>query len=542
MKIKTLQIVFFLLLLIVFIGCPGAKRDELEYYRSEVDSLRNVISNFVFEYNQLKYESSIQNKPFLVSNLYKKYGKTFSQNDIDLINNLLKLEQRPERIERLERLKIFIYEKIVEKETSSLRDKIEMMKDEILFSTSKGNYKIENLNEYLAYEPNKKSRKSVYNSNINNLEELQRLQIKLFEARKKIIKDSLHFNSYLQFTSMVRQENLSQFYSMINNFISSTNDFYFEQLYELLRTQKYSQDNFFSPDVYFLIRDKRSDKFFKSDSLKNIFIKTFYNIGFKIDSLQNLQIIFEQRDRRKQKDLSPLKTAGYTLRIPEQSYLHIDLANGCESYSKAIGECGKLLPEVFTTEESFEIKYFGGDVVPLIFANLFTNLLDDEKYLSENIFNSSRAISGYLKQRSFKKLFTVRKMCADFIVEYLMIDSTQTNPDSLVKIYNSILGYNLTDGDKARLFLSLNDYLLEVEQLNSIFVEAMMKTRIREKFGENWYKNPGLKDYLMSFLTKGRKLSKDKFLVEVGFYNLDPRFFFNEVISLNEKSKTLRRS
>jgi hypothetical protein len=542
MKIKTLQIVFFLLLLIVFIGCPGAKRDELEYYRSEVDSLRNVISNFVFEYNQLKYESSIQNKPFLVSNLYKKYGKTFSQNDIDLINNLLKLEQRPERIERLERLKIFIYEKIVEKETSSLRDKIEMMKDEILFSTSKGNYKIENLNEYLAYDPNKKSRKSVYNSNINNLEELQRLQIKLFEARKKIIKDSLHFNSYLQFTSMVRQENLSQFYSMINNFISSTNDFYFEQLYELLRTQKYSQDNFFSPDVYFLIRDKRSDKFFKSDSLKNIFIKTFYNIGFKIDSLQNLQIIFEQRDRRKQKDLSPLKTAGYTLRIPEQSYLHIDLANGCESYSKAIGECGKLLPEVFTTEESFEIKYFGGDVVTLIFANLFTNLLDDEKYLSENILNSSRAISGYLKQRSFKKLFTVRKMCADFIVEYLMIDSTQTNPDSLVKIYNSILGYNLTDGDKARLFLSLNDYLLEVEQLNSIFVEAMMKTRIREKFGENWYKNPGLKDYLMSFLTKGRKLSKDKFLVEVGFYNLDPRFFFNEVISLNEKSKTLRRS
>lgn len=542
MKNKTLQIVFSLLLLIVFIGCPGAKRDELEYYRSEVDSLRNVISNFVIEYNQLKYESSLQNKPFLVFNLYKKYGKTFSQNDIDLINNLLKLEQRPERIERLERLKVFIYEKIVEKETSSLRDRIEMMKDEILFTTTKGNFKIENLNEYLAYEPNKRIRKSVYNSNINKLDELQQLQIKLFEARKKIIKDSLHFNSYLQFTSMVRQENLSQFYSMINNFISSTNDFYFEQLYELLRSQKYSQDNFFNPDVYFLTRDKRYEKFFKSDSLKNIFTRTFYNIGFQIDSLQNLQITFEQRDKRKQKDPSPLKTAGYTIRIPEQSYLLIDLANGCESYSKALSESGKLLPEIFTTEETFEIKYLGGDVIPLTFGNLFTNLLDDENYLSENIFNSSKSISGYLKQRSFKKLFNVRKMCADFIVEYLMVDSIQTNLDSLAQIYNSILGYNLTDGDKARIFLSLNDYLLEVEQLNSIFIEAMMKTRIREKFGDNWHKNPGLKDYLMNFLTKGRKLSKDKFLVEVGFYNLDPRFFFNEVISLNEKSKTLRRN
>ncbi|MGB9665028.1 MAG: hypothetical protein ACPL25_08935 [Ignavibacteria bacterium] len=542
MKNKILLFSISTLLLMIITGCPGAKRDELEFYRSQVDSLRNVISNFVIEYNQLKYESSLQNRPFLVSNLYKKYGKTFSQNDINLINNLLKLEQRPERIERLERLKVFIYEKIVEKETSSLCDQIEIIKDEISFNTKKGTFKFDNLTEYLSFEPNNRVRRILYNSNIKILEELQKLQIKLFEARKKLIKDSLHFNSYLQFASMIRQENLSQFYSMINNFITSTNDFYFEQLYELLRTQKYSQDNFFSPDIYFLTRDKRYDKFFKSDSLKNIFIKTFYNIGFKIDSLQNLQITFEQRDKRKQKEFSPIKTSGYTIRIPGQSYLRIDLANGCESYTKAFGECGKLLPEIFTTEETFEIKYLGDDLIPLTFGNLYANLFDDENYLSENIYNSSKSISGYLKQRSFKKLFNVRKLCADFIVEYLFIDSIQTNPDSLVQIYNSILGYNLTEGDKARLFLSLNDYLNEVEQLNAIFIEAMIKTRIREKFGEKWFRNPELKNYLMNFVTKGRKLSKDKFLVEIGYYNLDPIFFFNEVISLSEKSKLLRKN
>lgn len=541
MKNKILQIVFSLLLIIFFIGCPGAKRDELEFYRSEVDSLRNVISNFVIEYNQLKYESSLQNKPFLISNLYKKYGKTFSQNDINLINNLLKLEQRPERIERLERLKVFIYEKIVEKKTSLLRDQIEKMKDEISFTTRKGTFKLDNLNEYFSFEPNYRVRKNLYNSNLNKLEELQKLQIKLFEARKKLIIDSLNFSSYLQFASMVRQEDLPQFYSMINNFIASTNDFYFEQLYDLLRTQKFSQDNLFSPDIYYLAQDKRDDKFFKSDSLKNIFIKTFYNIGLKIDSLQNLQIIFEQREKRKQKEIPPIKTSGYTIRIPEQSYLRIDLANGYESFTRAFGECGKLLPEIFTDEKTFEIKYLGGDLIPLTFSNLFSNLFDDENFLRENIFNSPKSVSGYLNQRSFNKLFNVRKICADFIVEFLLINSTQTNLDSLSQIYNTILGYNLTDGDKARLFLSLNDYFNEVEQLNAIFIEAMMKTRIREKFGANWFRSAELKDYLMNFLTKGRKLSKDKFLVEIGYYNLDPRFFFNEVISLKEKSKLLRQ-
>ena len=541
MKSKIFQIIFSLLFLITFLGCPGAKRDELEYYRSQVDSLRNVISNFVVEYNKLKYESYFQNKPFLISNLYKKYKQTFSQNDINLINSLLKLEQRPERIERLERLKIFIYEKIVEKTTSQLHDKIESFKNEISFSTRKGNLKLENLNEYFSLEANNRIRKSHYNSRLKDLENLQKLQIKLFEERKRIILDSLNFGSYLQFASMVRQENLKTFYSMIQDFISSTNDFYFQQLYELLRTQRYSQENLTAPDIYFLLRDERYEKYFKADSLKNIFINTFYNLGLKIDSLQNLQINFQHRDKRKQKELIPNRTAGFTIRIPEESYINIDLAGGCESYSNAFGQCGKLLPEIFSSEEFFEIKYFGGDLITLTFKNLFENVFNEEKYLIENIFNSTKLTSGYLKQRSFKKLFNVRKLCADFIVEYLMIDSSQTNPDSLVQIYNSILGYNLTDGDKARLFLSLNDYFAEVEQLNAIFIEAMMKTRIREKFKSEWYKDTKMKDYLLYFLTKGRKLSKDKFLVEIGYYNIDPRFFFNEMISLKEKSKALRQ-
>jgi hypothetical protein len=123
----------------------------------------------------------------------------------------------------------------------------------------------------------------------------------------------------------------------------------------------------------------------------------------------------------------------------------------------------------------------------------------------------------------------------------MMIDSLQTDPDSLVQIYNSILGYNLTGGDKLRLFLSLNDYYYEADLLKSIFIEAMMKTRIREKFGAEWFKNPELNQYLMKFIERGRFLTKDKFLVAIGYFDLDPRFFFNEIISMKEKSKLIRQ-
>ncbi len=118
-KIKFISSSILLLIITInFLGCPGAKRDELEFYRSKVDSLRTLVNNFVIDYNKLKLESYLESQPFLISNIYQKYNPLFNQEDINLINNLLKLEQRPERIDRLERLKVFIYEKIVEKGTA----------------------------------------------------------------------------------------------------------------------------------------------------------------------------------------------------------------------------------------------------------------------------------------------------------------------------------------------------------------------------------------------------------------------------------------
>jgi len=254
-----------------------------------------------------------------------------------------------------------------------------------------------------------------------------------------------------------------------------------------------------------------------------------------------LKINYLSQSKKKSKELDQLKTSGFEILIPNENYLYINQSDGCENYDAIFSESAKLFPSVFTKENLFEFNYLGGDVIPLTFKNLFSNLMDESEFLSSNIFKSNRLTSEFLKLRSFKKLYTVRKLCADFIVEYLFIDSIQTNPDSLLQIYSSILGYNISSGDKMRLFSTINDYYQEAELLNSIFIEAMMKTKIRDKFGVKWYNTPQLKDYLLKFIERGRFLTKDKFLVEIGYYDLDPRFFFNEIISMKEKSKTIRQ-
>ncbi|MFN4112272.1 MAG: hypothetical protein ACK4G1_08325, partial [Ignavibacteria bacterium] len=392
----------------------------------------------------------------------------------------------------------------------------------------------------LSIETNQRKRKFFYNSNERFLTDLKNINLKLLKERKEINIDSLHFKSYKQFASMIRQEDLTKFYQTVQNFISSTNDFYFQQLYELLRLKRLSQDKHFAYDLPFLYEDPKLSKFFKGDSIKNIFIKTYYNTGFFIDSLTNLKINYLSQSKKKSKELDQLKTSGFEILIPNENYLIINQSDGCENYEAIFSESAKLFPAIFSTENLFEFNYLGGDVIPLTFKNLFSNLMDESEFLNSNIFKSSRLTSEFLKLRSFKKLYTVRKLCADFIVEYLFIDSIQTNPDSLLQIYSSILGYNISSGDKMRLFSTINDYYQEAELLNSIFIEAMMKTKVRDKFGGKWFNTPQLKNYLLKFIERGRFLTKDKFLIEIGYYDLDPRFFFNEIISMKEKSKTIR--
>lgn len=539
MKIKTNTTLIFSLLLttMLFLGCPGSKRDELEFYRSKVDSLRNVINEFVVEVNHIKYEAYRENKSLKLSNVYRKYKNLFSQHDIDLINNLRKLEQRAERIERLERLKVFIYEKIVEKETINLLDQINQLKHEIKYQVVNSLFSYCKLNDLLSKEQNANKRKKLYLNHTSLFKKIQDLNLELLRARERVIIDSLNFNSYNQFAGMIRQEDLNTFAKIANDFIQTTNEYYFNQLYELLHINRIPQEKFFAYDIPYITTSQRVEKYFKSDSLYHVFLRTFYQMGIYIDSLPFLKINQLPFDKNREISKVNLCSDGSTLFIPEQNVLTISLDAGSSNLRQVFFEAGKLLPFIYTNEKSLELKYFYREAIPLTFGNFFAKLIDEPLYLNEILNPSKKQLNNFIRLQSFKKLFEARKLCADFLSELSLQDTLKSHPDSLMNLYKNILGYNITEQDLNKLFITADDYYYEIELLKSMFLESMLKTKTREKFGDNWFKNPAVYSYLNSFLEKSTSYHVDKFLNDIGYYFLDPRFYFNEIISMNEKAK-----
>lgn len=528
---QQIRLITILSISILFIGCPGSKRDELQFLRNQIDSLRSVVNNFIIEENLLKYNAYKEQKPFQSTILYKKYKNLFSQKDIDLINSLLKLEQRPERVDRLERLKVFIYRKIVDKHTSHISDEIEKYKNNLFHKTRKGKIKNYELLNVLSNEPNQFRRKKIYNSALDIYKEIKKLNEKLIEAQKKIILDSLRFNNIMQFSAMVQQYDLVKFYNTVNNFIKSTDEVYFDLLYELQRINGFNSNKFYTYDIPRICKNTRLEKYFIKDSLLGIWQRTFSEMNFNLDSLINKQVIINSSNH------NTLPTKAFIINIPDENILFINPKSGSREYGILFSETMKFLSWSSINSEFFEFKYLGSPTLDEIYSSTLNNLLDEPAWLKQTFNISERNISYFTKLKAFEKLYSIRRLSFQYLVEFLAIDSSFNDQKNFDKLFTSIMGIKPTETDFYSSYITLGDYLNEINQIQGLFIEAMLKTKIRDKLGNVWFKSKQLSEYFQEFWKEGKKITVDNFIREIDYFEIDPRFFINEVISMRNYSK-----
>lgn len=528
---QRIRLITILSISVLFIGCPGSKRDELQFLRNQVDSLRTVVSNFIVEENLLKYNAYKEQKPYRSTLLYNKYKNLFSQKDIDLINSLLKLEQRPERVDRLERLKVFIYRRIVDKLTSQISDEIVKHIYNLVYKTRKGEIKDYELVNILSNEPNQLRRKKIYDSALDIYKEIKKLNEKLIEAQKKVILDSLRFNNFMQFAAMVQQYDLVKFYNTVNNFIKSTDEVYFDLLYELQRINGFNSNKFYSYDVPRICKNTRLEKYFNKDSLIGIWHRTFSEMNFNLDSIKNDQIIINSNNH------NTLPTKAFIINIPNENILFINPKNGSREYGILFSETTKFLASSSINSEFFEFKYFGSPTLDEIYSSTLNNLLDEPAWLKQTFNMSEKNINYFTKLKAFEKLYSIRRLSFQYLVEFLAIDSSFYDQKHFDEIFTSIIGFKPTETDYYISYTSLGDYLNEINQIKGLFIEAMLKTKIRDKFGNIWFNSKQLSEYFQDFWKEGKKITVDNFIQKMGYFEIDPRFFINEVISMRNYSK-----
>lgn len=523
--------VITIITLSIFMGCPGAKRDELEFLRSEVDSLRTDIKDFIVESNRLEFDNYVYGSKLNLNNLYKKSPHLFTIENINTLNALLKLEQRPERVDRLERLKVHVYSEIVKKATSKLSDKIENQMSSGLVHTDRGAIPFYNMRSLIANEPSQPKREKLFKSMNSIYKELNSDYRRLFQIRNKIILDSLGFKSFNQFGAMIRSENFNKFSKSIEGFINSTHDLYFVLLDDILRAHKLSRDNFYRYDVYRILRNDKFDKSFPKDSLISVWKSSLSAMGFEIDSMRNIVLDMENRPTK-----NP-RAACFTIEVPTDIRISIKPIGGFDDYAALFHETGHALHYALTTEEFMEFQYLGNYTSSETYSFLFEHLLDEPGWLKNFLGMKDVDIKSFIKFRTFQRLYMARRYCAKFLYEYQLIDSINIAANKYSEILSTALGYKPHPSDKNFYLDDVDDFFYTVDYLRAWFIEAMFKTKLRELFGNDWFANKSLAEYLQDYFAAGQRFYIDKFVQKIGFIDLDPKFLANEINAMRTFSR-----
>jgi hypothetical protein len=512
----------------IFFGCPGAKRDELEFLRSEVDSLRSDIKDFIVESKRLEFDNHVYGSKLNRTNLYKKSPHLYTIQNINTLNELLKLEQRPERVDRLARLKVYVYSEIVKKAASTLSDKIHNQKSSGLVYTERGAIPFFNIRSLIANEPSQLRRERLYKSMNSIYKELNSDYTRLYKTRNKIILDSLGFMSFNQFGAMIRSEDFNNFSISVDGFINSTNDLYFVLLDDILRSHKLTRDNFYRFDVYRILRNNKFDKNFVKDSLLSVWKRSFSAMGFEIDTMRNIILDMENRPTK-----NP-RAASFSIEVPSDIRISIKPIGGFDDYAALFHETGHALHYALTTEELIEFQYLGNDTASETYSFLFEHLLDEPGWLKNFLGMKDSDIKTFIKLRTFQRLYMARRYCAKFLYEYQLMDSLNIAPNKYSDILSNVLGYKPHPSDKNFYLDDVDDFFYTVDYLRAWFIEAMFKTKLRELFGEEWYTNNALGKYFKDFFQYGQRYSIDEFVKKIGFIEIDPKFLSNEINSLRD--------
>ncbi|MCX8010681.1 MAG: M3 family metallopeptidase, partial [Ignavibacteria bacterium] len=291
------------------------------------------------------------------------------------------------------------------------------------------------------------------------------------------------------------------------------------------------RDRFYRYDVPFILRNNRFDKYFKKDSLISIWKSSLASMGILIDSLKNIHLDLEDRQNK-----NP-RAACFPINIPDDIRMSVKPIGGFDDYSALFHESGHSLHYGLTKESALEYTYLGDNTVTETYAFLFEHLLDEPNWLRTNLKMKETEIKNFIKFRAFQRLYMVRRYCAKFLYELQLYDTLITAPQKYDELLSSTLGYKSTTSDKKLYLDDVDPFFYVVDYLRAWFIEAMFKTKLRELFGDDWYMNNSIKDYLSDFFQYGQKFTIDEFIQKIGFTDLDPKFLANEINEMRTFSR-----
>ena len=275
-------------------------------------------------------------------------------------------------------------------------------------------------------------------------------------------------------------------------------------------------------DLTYFFRARGFDDLFPSDRLIPALEQTLAGLGIALDRQENVRLDTEQR---------PLKSPRAfcaPVHVPGEIYLVIPRHGGRDDFAALFHEAGHT--EHYAHVDAslpFEFRHLGDNSVTEGFAFLLEHLTEDPAWLAATLGVTDAG--DYVGYTRASKLVFLRRYAAKLSYELELHAGTRPLPE-MPDLYAALLGDAVGVAWPARTWLSdVDGGYYAANYLRAWAFETRLRKLLRERFGPEWFADPGAGELVRGIWSEGQRLNADELLDQVTGERIDFAVMLEEV-------------
>jgi len=515
---KSCKTICLILVSLVLFSC-SMKNKQIEAIRQDADRLIKAQS-------EMGYASWTEGAFSNQDSLYKAYEHLFTKENIQLARQAEESEKDPQEKKALSSLRLYLVGEYIAKQTAALYDQLENRQAQAQVKVNGKEIPFRQIAVLISNEKDQDQRRKLFTAQDSFLDSLNIIYQQMEDFYHTQAQE-LGYNSYNEFAEDLKSIDLESFKPVVQDFLDKTKGVYEKLLAEFLQENlKLSPGNFYRFDVAALLRQGEFDRYFPKEKLIQTVKTTYLGLGIDMDKQPNLKIDAEEREKKNPRAVC------FAVDVPKDVRLSIKPIGGVQDYAALFHEMGHGQHFANTSEKIWEFKYLGNNTVTENYAFLSEYFLSEPAWLTQHTGMPEPDKKEFLKAQVFGRLLLVRRYCAKFLYE-LELHSQAPHPEkSYANYLSSAMGFKKTPSDEKRYLYDVDANYYVVDYLRAWFLEAQLKSKLKEKFGESWFEKKEAGDYLKSLWAHGNKFTGEELVKQIGYPAISPDALINELNQL----------
>lgn len=516
--ISFIIILFFASSITVSAKAKGGLHKKMQKLRRDAEIL-------VRRQSEMYYKTWVYGAPSNQAALYKKYGHIFTKDSLKTANALHETEKNINEKKALLFFKLYLLSEFISKQQAKLFDEVENIESEAKVTVGSETIPYRELRSKLYTEKDAEKRKALYMAadpvlDTLNVKYLETEKLNQSEAKK------LGYVSYVKMCEDLKFISFEKFKLLSQNYLKQTGELYANLLEERVQNELgVPLSQFYRYDILRLFKAEGFDKYFPEKHMISLLTQSLQNMGIYLNKQRNLKIDMEKRPKKNPRAVC------FPVRVPGDVRLSIKPVGGLEDYISVFHEMGHGQHFANTKEKKFEFQQLGTNAVTESYAFLLEYLLSDPYFMKHYFKLTPEETKAYFKFRAFERVYIVRRYAAKFLYE-LVLHSGDTHqpPEKMYSLYLSdALKYAPLPSDEKRYLDDVDANFYVVDYVQAWFLEAMLKQRLRGKFGNEWFMKKESGKYLRSLWAHGQKLTGKELAQKLGFSDVTPDALVKEI-------------